>query len=214
MLAHFGFESWHFFDKRTIRGPNWKIAYDGYLDFYHLPVLHKNTFGDLPNQALYYEWGPHQRIQAPATGAAAIESAPEGPWDSSILMGGVWTIFPHISIASFDGGGGRGVMVSQLMPGAEVGESFTTQIYLMEKPPTEEQEASAIAQFKLLEYVVQEEDYATGLRQQKALEAGGRDHVLFGRNEGGAQTFHKWVDRILATDDADLNALFASTPAA
>ena len=25
--------------------PNWKIAYDGYLDFYHLPILHRNTFG-------------------------------------------------------------------------------------------------------------------------------------------------------------------------
>ena len=31
--------------QQTIEGPNWKVAYDGYLDFYHLPVLHKNTFG-------------------------------------------------------------------------------------------------------------------------------------------------------------------------
>ena len=209
MLAHFGLETWHFFAHRTIRGPNWKIAYDGYLDFYHLPVLHKNTFGDLPNQALYYSWGPHQRLQAPTTGAKAIAHAPEGPWEASTLLGGVWTIFPHISIASFDGGG-RGVMVSQLMPGETVGESFTTQIYLLEKPPTGEQAVAADAQFKLLEFVVREEDYATGLRQQKALEAGGRDHVLFGRNEGGAQTFHAWVDRVLETEDGDLNALFAA----
>jgi phenylpropionate dioxygenase-like ring-hydroxylating dioxygenase large terminal subunit len=40
-LAHFGFENWHFFSSRTLEGPNWKIAYDGYMDFYHLPILHK-----------------------------------------------------------------------------------------------------------------------------------------------------------------------------
>ena len=36
LLAHFGFESWELFEDRTIAGPNWKIAYDGYMDLYHL----------------------------------------------------------------------------------------------------------------------------------------------------------------------------------
>ncbi len=45
------------------------------------------------------------------------------------LIGGVWTIFPHVSIASFDGGGGRGVMISQLFPGDSPGSSFTVQSY-------------------------------------------------------------------------------------
>ena len=36
-----------------------------------------------------------------------------------------------------------------------------------------------------IEYVVREEDYATGLRQQQGLLSGARSHVLFGRNEGG-----------------------------
>jgi hypothetical protein len=56
--------------------------------------------------------------------------------------------------------------------------------------------------------VVRDEDYATGLRQQAALKNGGRSNVLFGRNEGGAQRFHAWVDRLLATEDQDLPALF------
>ena len=47
-------------------------------------------------------------------------------------------------------------------------------------------------------------------RQQVALKNGGRDHVLFGENEGGAQRFHGWVDRLLHTEDADLEALFAA----
>ena len=120
----------------------------------------------------------------------------------------MWTIFPHISIASFDGGG-RGVMVSQLLPGDTVGVSFTTQIYLMEKKPDGETEKLAHEQFAFLENVVQNEDYFTGLRQQRALKAGGLDHVMFGRNEGGAQQFHQWVDRIIGADDQTLNRMFS-----
>lgn len=212
LLDGFGFKNWTLFSKRTIKGPNWKIAYDGYLDLYHLPVLHRDTFGaDISNQALYYAWGPHQRVTSPSDRHMGVLSGKaEETWDSKTLMMGVWTVFPHISIASFDGGG-RSVMLSQLFPGETAQESFTTQYYLMETTPTKEQEAEAEEQFKLLEYVVEVEDYGTGLRQQKALMGGGRDHVLFGRNEGGGQRFHGWVDSILeAKDDDALNALFAA----
>lgn len=212
LLANFGLDSWHLFSKRTIRGPNWKIAYDGYLDLYHLPVLHKDTFGpQMSNRALYYAWGPHQRVTSPTQQYVELENAPTDQWPSDLLMAGVWTIFPHISIASFYGGG-RSIMLSQLFPGAHPGESFTTQYYLMEKAPTEAQAKEAEEQFKLLEYVVREEDYATGLRQQRALESGARSHVLFGRNEGGGRRFHGWVERIIAANDQELNRLFSSTP--
>jgi phenylpropionate dioxygenase-like ring-hydroxylating dioxygenase large terminal subunit len=210
ILAHFGFEDWHFFSSRAIDGPNWKIAYDGYLDFYHLPVLHKNTFGEnMGNQANYYAWGPHQRVQSPDRDLAVFETTPEAEWPVEAMLNGVWTIFPHVSIASFQGGG-RSVMISQLLPGEHVGESVTTQIYLMEKAPDEVQAKEAHDQFEFLKFVVKEEDYITGFRQQAALKAGGRDHVLFGENEGGAQRFHKWVERLIATDDDQLEALFAA----
>ena len=78
------------------------------------------------------------------------------------------TIFPHVSIASFDGGGGRGVMISQLFPGETPLSSRTVQNYLMaELPPTDEMRDAAREQFKLLKYVVEQEDYATGLGQQR-----------------------------------------------
>lgn len=207
MLEHFGFKDWHFFANRTLRGPNWKVAYDGYLDLYHLPILHKNTFGgDYNNQALYYAWGPHQRVSGPDASLAKYEDLAEAP--SAHLMAGVWTIFPHVSIAGFDGGG-RGVMISQLFPGETPLESYTVQNYLMERPPENEEAAKAAhEQFKFLEYVVQEEDYATGLRLQKALRTGAMPHVQFGRNEGGGQRFHAWVDKLLETDDQALPGLF------
>lgn len=208
MLAHFGLENWHLFSKRTIRGPNWKIAYDGYMDLYHLPVLHRNTIGaSASNQALYYPWGPHQRVISPNR-QEDLASVPVEEWPSEVLMVGVWTIFPHISIASFRGGG-RSIMLSQLFPGETVDESFTTQYYIMENAPDAEQAQEAEGMFDLLEKVVEDEDYATGFLQQRALKSGGRKHVLFGRNEGGGQRFHAWVDRLLETEDKDLNRLFS-----
>jgi carnitine monooxygenase subunit len=214
LLENFHFKDWHFFSKRRLAGPNWKIAYDGYLDFYHLPVLHKNTLGGprgfntaLGNRALYHAWGPHQRLVGTDRKTKALVGTPESNWADDQVMTGVWTIFPSISIASFDGGG-RGVMISQLLPGDSVGTSVTTQMYLMEKKPDEETAKRAHAMFDLLETVVRDEDYATGLRQQRALECGMRQHVLFGRNEGGAQTFHAWVEKIIAADDKALKHLF------
>lgn len=208
MLAHFDFENWHHFDAQRVEGPNWKIAYDGYMDLYHLPILHKNTFGpDFPNKANYFSWGPHQRVTGPDPSIEKYENLPEAEWPTAHLVAGVWTIFPHISIAGFDGGG-RSVMLSQLFPGETPETSYTIQNYLMENEPTEEQAEAAKGQFEFLKFVVQEEDYATGIKQQKALKSGAKEFVMFGRNEGGGHNFHRWVDTLLETPDEELNQLF------
>ncbi|MGI9323594.1 MAG: aromatic ring-hydroxylating oxygenase subunit alpha [Pseudomonadales bacterium] len=208
LLDHFGFANWHHFESRTVAGPNWKIAYDGYLDLYHLPILHKDTFGaQMPNQALYYAWGPHQRVSSPDPSLEQLTAKDEDDWDTEPLMSGVWTIFPHVSIASFDGGG-RSVMISQLFPGDSPGESYTVQNYLMQDPPDEDRAKAAHEQFLFLEHVVRDEDYATGLKQQRALRTGARSHVMFGRNEAGGQNFHRWLDELLHTSDEDLLSLF------
>ena len=219
MLANFGFADWHVFAKRTLIGPNWKTAYDGYLDFYHLPVLHANTFGaDFFNRANYFAWGPHQRLTTPTARyeklgsdvSVQLDELDEKDWPLDALMAGVWTVFPHISIASFYGGNSRGALLSQLFPGDSVGESITTQYYLMEREPTDAATIEgAHQQFDFLKTVVQDEDYATGKRQHDALMSGMTDHVLFGRNEGGGQTFHRWAERLVAASDEELRDIFA-----
>ncbi|MEM6833039.1 MAG: aromatic ring-hydroxylating dioxygenase subunit alpha [Sphingomonadales bacterium] len=224
VLETFGFADWHLFESRQLPGPNWKVAYDGYLDFYHLPVLHKDTFGaDFPNRAHFYAWGPHQRVASPSS-TFAFPNSPdvidltamdEADWPDPALQSGVWTIFPHISIAGFDGGGERGVMLSQLLPGADVDSSITRQYYLLQnEPSSEEARKGAHDQFSFLEHVVANEDYATGIRQQNALKAGILKEVMFGRNEGGGQAFHHWLHRVVSTPDDELDALFALPMAA
>ncbi len=217
MLAHFKFEDWYIFDTRTLKGPNWKVAYDGYLDLYHLPVLHSETFGtEISNKAMFYAWGPHQRVISPSRLSSQDDFDGEGidyselpikEVPTAVLMTGVWTIFPHVSIASFNGGG-RSVLLSQLLPGASPEESYTVQYYLMEKKPNQQQRKEAKEQFDFLKHVVKEEDYATGLRLQKGLKTGKLESVLFGRNESGGQAFHEWVDKIINTKNKDLSKLF------
>jgi len=206
VLGEFGFQGWHVFARRSVPGPNWKIAYDGYLDFYHLPILHKGSFGGgMPHRALYDAYGPHQRVSFPNPGLLRFEDVPEDQWETRELLAGVWTIFPHISIATFDVGV-RAVLLSQLFPGESPAQSVTVQSYVMEHEPNESGRAAAEKMFELLGHVVREEDYATGLRQQRALATGARAEVLFGRNEGGGQRFHRFLDRMLALDDEQLAA--------
>ena len=209
MLEQFGFASWHLQATQVLEGPNWKVAYDGYLDYYHLPILHGRSFGtDIGHKANYYFWGPHCHLGRPDTHFEQYADLPPEEWPLPRLLDGVWTIFPHISIASFQGGG-RSVMISQLFPGATADTSTTIQYYLMEKAPlTDDDKREAQTQFDFLKYVVSEEDYKTGVALQKNLRFGALDHVLYGRNEGGSQNFHKWVQAIVEASDEALPKLF------
>ena len=209
LLAFHHFDRCRVVGRQTLVGPNWKVAYDGYLDYYHLPILHRDSFGpDMSTQALYDWWGPHQRVSAPdRTFGTKLDGKAEADWTDADLTAGVWTIFPHVSIAGFDNG--QVYMVSQLFPGAAVGESYTTQTFLHTSPEPVDGEAEFIAErmaFNLR--VVRDEDYFTGLRIQRNVETGAKKEFVFGRNEGGGQRFHGWVQRILDTDDAALPELF------
>jgi len=195
--------------QQTIEGPNWKVAYDGYLDFYHLPILHKDTFGpDYNNKSIFDNWGPHQRVQAPDHRLMDLADLPEEEWSHTKLVSGVWTIFPHISIASFDAGG-HIYMISQLFPGSDPDTSITHQNFLATFTPTEEQKESIAQTMDFLRYVVAEEDYFTGNRIQKTVKTGAKSHFYFGRNEEGGQRFHRWTDALIQADsEEDLLLLY------
>ncbi|MEZ5407110.1 MAG: aromatic ring-hydroxylating dioxygenase subunit alpha [Acidimicrobiales bacterium] len=216
VLDHLGLDRCWFVGQQRVAGPNWKVAYDGYLDFYHLPILHKDTFGtELSNQAIYDAWGPHQRVSSPDERLLRFDALPDHDWPLAALIAGVWTVFPQTSIAGFpvkasDGSATTLYMVSTLYPGADVASSTTQQTFLSTVEPTLALQAAIEAQMRFLLGVVRDEDYATGLRIQQALATGLRRNVLFGRNEAGGQRFHGWVDRLLAARDAGaLAALFA-----
>ena len=209
MLEFCDFASMNHFGTRILAGPNWKISFDGYVDFYHLPILHKNTFGpDMSPDALFHRVGPHQRVTGPRGNWAKLEGRPTSEWPESVLTGGVWSVFPHGSIAGFEIEGHKIYQVARVFPGATADESVTYLDFISTAPKTDEFIAAAHKQIAFLENVVRDEDYATGLKIQRTVKTGAKKDLIFGRNEGGAQYVHGWLDALLVTADEDLNELF------
>jgi phenylpropionate dioxygenase-like ring-hydroxylating dioxygenase large terminal subunit len=209
MLEFCDFASMNHFGTRILAGPNWKISFDGYVDFYHLPILHKNTFGpDMSPDALFHRVGPHQRVTGPRGNWAKLEGRPTSEWPESVLTGGVWSVFPHGSIAGFEIEGHKIYQVARVFPGATADESVTYLDFISTAPKTDEFIAAANKQIAFLENVVRDEDYATGLKIQRTVKTGAKKVLHFGRNEGGAQYVHGWLDALLVTADEDLNDLF------
>jgi phenylpropionate dioxygenase-like ring-hydroxylating dioxygenase large terminal subunit len=207
MLGYLRFEDTHLAGRQSFPGPNWKVAYDGYRDFYHVPILHRETFGpDGPFQPDYYAWGPHVRVSSPK-GHEELAATPESDWTEDQMTPGVWTIFPNVSIAGSPATGGY--MFSQMFPGASPGESTTTQNFLQFASPDEIKQEEMETYMQFMRTVVEGEDYGTGFKVQRALATGAKEFTLFGRNEGGGQLFHRWVDALIETSDAELPALLA-----
>ncbi len=219
MLEGFGFGSWHLLEQRSVPGTNWKLAHDAHSDWYHLPVLHRDSFGpQTGNRALYSYFGAHHRMFRPEP-----EVPPPLPqndlyrqrdrvpsdWSIEALMVGGWLIFPNITLYALYRGGRRLLNLNQIMPGSHVGESLTIQLTLCEEQPDEDLRDAARKIADMVEQVVRDEDLANSARQQRALESGLLPKVRFGRNEGGNQHFHRWFDQVIATPDKDLAALFA-----
>ena len=210
MLEHLRFEDCHLAGRQSFVGPNWKVAYDGYRDFYHVPILHGDSFGpDMSFQPDFYSWGPHVRVSSPK-GHEEVANTPEDKWTDAQMTPGVWTIFPNVSIAggaSGVGGVGGGYMFSAMFPGASPGESVTTQNFLRFESPDETDPEEMKTYMQFMQTVVEDEDYRTGFNVQKSLATGAKEFSMFGRNEGGGQLFHRWVNALIETSDEDLPAL-------
>ena len=193
-LAWFDFASWRLVATNEVAGPNWKLAFDGYVDFYHLPFLHKDTFGpDMFRTASYDFWGPHIRMSTPSPELALLKGTPEEAWPLDAVAGGIHALFPHVSFATSSSGG----MVSVLWPGPTVGSSRTIQYHFVPHEPTEQEREETLGKAEFLLRVVRDEDYAMGLQIQRGLEVGARREILFGQNEGGGQHYHRWLDHLL-----------------
>lgn len=216
LIAPFGLEGWTLVESRQLHGPNWKLAFDAHLEFYHVPMLHRATFGpERSNRAFYFAQGPHQRVIAPQgrPGEAAPDDlyalgrlpAPGEPIDP--LLMGEWILFPGTSINTFYIVGIRCVLVSIVVPGAEVGTSTTTQTFLAETVPHDAARSAMHEMTAFLAHVVGDEDLPTSAFQQQVMATGLLPEVQFGRNEGGLQHFHAWLDRVIAADDMALPEL-------
>ena len=205
-LAGLQADKWFVHGTSLLDSANWKITYDGYLESYHIPFLHRDTLYPMwgrqsaTSVSLYDFYGPlpagpHMRMAGNAWG-----------YDPKLMIGmkgkeseyddhhyhAVRTLFPNISISADMHGG----LVSMLLPTAP-DRCVTYQIHVNRRNPADFSSEEIDAMEKrivLYAKVVQDEDYATSFSIQEGVTAGGNSDILFGRNEGGAQNFHRSVE--------------------
>ncbi|MEU9669156.1 aromatic ring-hydroxylating dioxygenase subunit alpha [Streptomyces bobili] len=197
-LERLELDTWHLYEQRELAGPGWKVAFDGYLESYHIQALHRTTFAptSTSNLMVVDSFGPHQRILYPVKSLKTLRDIPVEDWDPAAHCGTVYTVFPNVSIAGAWEGHG---VVSQIMPGPGVDRSRTVQTVLTRVPPATEEDRRYTAEFsELVERGVADEDYRTGFEVQAALSSGANTHFVFGRNELALQHHHHWLDDLLS----------------
>jgi phenylpropionate dioxygenase-like ring-hydroxylating dioxygenase large terminal subunit len=198
-LKRFELDKWHYFGSRRIHGPNWKIAYDGYLEGYHFAAahpetIHPRTFSNVMN---FTAFGPHLRVGFPRIDIKEqLKDVPRDEWAANENTGYdfVRTVFPNVSIFFAP----ELTQVAQLVPGPTPDKNHTNLIFIRRDPPRDDADQAAVFEMiDFLEDVVQREDYGVGLQVQQGLESGALKSVIFGKNERGNQYFHRYVDYYL-----------------
>ena len=195
------FEDWHYSGSREIRGANWKVAYDGYLEGYHFAAAHKETIfpRSYSNIMQFDAHGPHLFIGFPQKTIAKLREVPRAElWmHENDGYDFIRLLFPNVSIFVAP----ELTQIAQLIPGPTVAENRTVLYFLHRKAPANAEEDGRNQQMiDWLKGVVDSEDYRLGLTVQRGLESGALGHVVFGKNERGNQFFHKWIDYCLADD--------------
>jgi len=199
-------DKWFLHGTSKLESANWKISHDGYLESYHIPFLHRDTLSKFWNResassvSMYDHFGPlpcgpHQRMAGNAWGndpalMARMKDVPESEYTDKHFHA-VRTLFPHISISADKHGG----MVSQLFPVAP-DRCVTIQNHVNTRDPatfTSEDHEAMKKRIALYAQIVRDEDYDSSFSIQDGLNSGANTEMLFGRNEGGAQNFHRSV---------------------
>ena len=192
-LESLGLADWKLYDRRVLETANWKATFDGYVDGYHLEVLHPKSVGRFTKGAVntFEAFGPHQKIGFANQDIAKLRDRPSSEWLQDEGFGFVRTLFPSTSLAVTAGVGG---LVSQLIPGPTPDRSRTIQSYVYRKLPEGDDERARLDAIVDMFYrAVRDEDSATVDAVQRGMESGALDEVVFGRNEVGNQRLHAWV---------------------
>lgn len=197
-LAALKLDTCHYLGNREIFGANWKVTFDGYVEAYHFAAAHSQTVNPRTHSNLmkYDYFGPHMRIAWAQRSIGDLRELDRSEWGTRENRGYDFTrtVFPNMSIFLAPEMG----QIAQLLPGPGPAENRTILTYICREPPADEAAHAAVMEMcRFFGDVTYEEDYLLGLKVQRGLESGARDHVIFGRNECGNQHYHRWLDHYL-----------------
>lgn len=197
------FEDWHYIGNRVIKGANWKIAFDGYLEGYHFKAAHPETIEPrtFSNIMEFEAFGPHVLTGYPQKSILNLKDVPEADLYQHENDGYdfIRLFFPNTSVFVAP----EITSVSQLLPGPMADQNTTIVHFLNTKKPTSDEESEGMVQMAdWLADVIDKEDYQVGLQVQRGLASGLQRDIIFGKNERANQYVHRWIHHCMSDDPA------------
>ena len=190
-IERFAIDRTHRVDVAT----NWKVIIDGFLETYHLGVLHRTTIGPhiRTNLAPYRSFGPHGCMTAVRASFDLPGTDPDG--DPGPHLVNAYQIFPNTVLVW----SGMHFEAWTAFPRVDdPGSSEVTVRVLGRANHLAEATDYWDKNWDVVTSTVLREDFTVGASIQQGFAAGAQSHVTFGRNEPGVQHFHRSLHKALA----------------
>ena len=216
LLPKFGFERFQVVNRKEVPAANWKLAYEGYIETYHFPSLHAQSFGSfvIPGVIKVDSRGIHGEIVSPVLGIQD-QCDPSSIDDLKRYVQSGVTIFPSTfytcaSTNAFAGEEERNeaplerMFMNQILPGDSPGESVTISRTVVSGEfvgTPMEQEVREWAD--LTHQVVIDEDCPIVNSIQETVYSGAQEYFTFGRNESHIHHFHRELHKALGDEPLD-----------
>jgi phenylpropionate dioxygenase-like ring-hydroxylating dioxygenase large terminal subunit len=198
-LAAFGFESWHFQDKRLIpETMNWKLMVDTFHEGYHIGFLHRESLKTIlhGNVADFAAYGFNHRLTFPRKKLERLRAEPEESWDLMWNTTVLYSLFPNTILMLQ----GDHVELARIFPceGRVDRAVMELALYVPRAPTTEEEVVHWRKNMQLVLDVVTGEDLPAGRTIQGGITSGAQSHTVFGRNEPAMIHYHRSMQVALA----------------
>lgn len=198
-LAPYGLDRYlRFATHTTTRALNWKAVIDGFLEAYHVPMLHAETLSSaiLGAPSAWDGFGRCGRMVAIRRSFLALRSQPVSEWNLLAHAVVLYFIFPNtMLIHQLDH-----VEMVQAYPGVDADTArIVFSFYTPEPVTTERARRHFDGNWRVLLDTIQQEDFPIGEAMQRGYHAPGVDRVIYGRNEPGVAHFHAVLAAALAS---------------
>ena len=186
-LAEYRHRGSHVWTKRM----NWKLGVDTFLEYYHVPILHRASIGKtlFGTVFLYEACGRHARLVAPRRSIMDQSDDDPATWRVVPHATIVYRLFPNAVLVSQ----GPHVELARFFPDPERPDTTVCR-FSFASPADDTSERDWEEMMRLALGVLDNEDFAVMEGVQVNLAAGVQREIVFGRNEIGLQNFHQVRD--------------------
>jgi phenylpropionate dioxygenase-like ring-hydroxylating dioxygenase large terminal subunit len=200
--ASYEFSGYHHFATQILEPKiNWKMAVDGFLESYHLSVLHPKTVAPLyfTNRNTADGFGLNHRMVAVRKSFNKVSGDAELERDFLLHTNILYTLFPNtMFVYQRDH-----LEVWRMFPDGQDPNSckMVLSMYTPELVTSDSAQRHWEKNLRLALDTVETEDLMLGEKIQRGYQSGAQAFVTYGRNEVALAHFHASLDKALAVDD-------------